>query len=78
MSFPAILFISGPTAVGKSSIAFEFAKRHNGEIVSCDAMQVYREVSIVSNKPQAANILYFMELFAKDEKINRSAARTIS
>lgn len=46
-----IIFIVGPTAVGKSQIALTLAKEINAEIISCDAMQVYREITIASNKP---------------------------
>ncbi len=46
-----ILFIVGPTAVGKTEVAIELAQQLGGEIVSCDAMQVYREVNIASAKP---------------------------
>lgn len=46
-----IIFIVGPTAVGKSDAAFALARRIKGEIISCDSMQVYREVDIVNNKP---------------------------
>ena len=48
-----IIFIVGPTGVGKSVVAVELAKKLNGEIISCDAMQVYREVNIASDKPSA-------------------------
>ncbi len=51
MAFKKIIFIVGPTGVGKSAVAFELVKRLKGEIISCDAMQVYREVSIINNKP---------------------------
>lgn len=46
-----IIFIVGPTAIGKSDVALELAKNIQGEIVSCDSMQIYREISIASNKP---------------------------
>lgn len=46
-----IIFIVGPTAVGKSEVACSLAKRINGEIISCDSMQVYRELCVVTNKP---------------------------
>ena len=48
-----IIFIVGPTGVGKSVVAVELAKKLSGEIISCDAMQVYREVNIASDKPSA-------------------------
>lgn len=51
MSSPEIIFIVGPTAVGKSEVALWLAEHLNGEIVSCDAMQVYKEIRVASNKP---------------------------
>lgn len=42
---------AGPTATGKSSIALEVCKELGGEIVSCDSVQVYKELSIGCNKP---------------------------
>ncbi len=47
----SIIFIVGPTAVGKSNVAFHLAQRLGGEILSCDSMQVYSQVDIVSDKP---------------------------
>ena len=46
-----IIAVVGPTASGKSALALEFAKRYNGEIVSCDSMQIYREMNIGTAKP---------------------------
>lgn len=46
-----IIFVVGPTGVGKSTVALELAHLLDGEIVSCDAMQVYREVNIANDKP---------------------------
>ena len=37
-----IICIAGPTASGKTALAVELAKELNGEVVSCDSMQVYR------------------------------------
>ncbi len=51
MNFQKIIFIVGPTAIGKSEIACSLAKRIDGEIVSCDSMQVYKELHIVTSKP---------------------------
>lgn len=45
-----IIFLVGPTAAGKSKIALELAKIINGEIISCDSMQVYKELNIISDK----------------------------
>ena len=46
-----IIFIVGPTAIGKSDVALQLSKKVRGEIVSCDSMQIYKEISIASNKP---------------------------
>ena len=46
-----IIFIVGPTAVGKSDVAFQLAQKINGEIISCDSMQIYKEINIASGKP---------------------------
>lgn len=46
-----ILAIVGPTAVGKTEYAIEMALRLEGEIVSCDSMQLYRFMDIGSAKP---------------------------
>ena len=45
-----VLVIVGPTASGKSTIALEIAKRHNGEIISADSMQVYKYMDIGTDK----------------------------
>ncbi|MCI9596367.1 MAG: tRNA (adenosine(37)-N6)-dimethylallyltransferase MiaA [Firmicutes bacterium] len=46
-----ILVITGPTAVGKTEYAIQLALRLNGEIVSCDSMQLYQFMDIGSAKP---------------------------
>ena len=47
----SVLAIVGPTASGKSSLAFKVAELTGGEIVSCDSMQVYRGMDIGTAKP---------------------------
>ena len=46
-----IICIAGPTASGKTALAVELAKALNGEVVSCDSMQVYRRMDIGTAKP---------------------------
>lgn len=45
-----LLIIAGPTAVGKTDISIELGKRLNGEIISCDSMQIYKYMDIGSAK----------------------------
>jgi tRNA dimethylallyltransferase len=49
------IFLAGPTAVGKSEIAFQLAERLGGEIISVDSMQVYRGLDIGTAKPSPAD-----------------------
>ena len=46
-----IICIAGPTASGKTALAVELAKSFNGEVVSCDSMQIYRRMDIGTAKP---------------------------
>ena len=48
---PIIIFILGPTGVGKSVFAVRLAKKIGGEIISCDSMHVYKGMSIMSQQP---------------------------
>ena len=48
---PKILVVNGPTASGKTRLAVELAKLHNGEVVSSDSMQIYRRMDIGTAKP---------------------------
>ena len=46
-----IICIAGPTASGKTALAVEIAKITNGEVVSCDSMQIYKRMDIGTAKP---------------------------
>jgi len=46
-----IICVAGPTASGKTSLAVELAKLTDGEVVSCDSMQIYRRMTIGTAKP---------------------------
>jgi tRNA dimethylallyltransferase len=47
-----IILIAGPTGSGKSEIALRLAKKINGEIINADSMQVYKEIKILSARPE--------------------------
>ena len=46
-----IILISGPTASGKSSFAIKLAKKVNGEIINADSMQVYKQLKVLTARP---------------------------
>jgi len=46
-----IILISGPTASGKSNFAIKVAKKVNGEIINADSMQVYKQLNILTARP---------------------------
>ena len=46
-----VIVICGPTASGKTNTGIELAKKINGEIISADSMQVYKEMNIGTAKP---------------------------
>ena len=50
-----IILIAGPTASGKSNFAVKFAKKINGEIINADSMQVYKELKILTARPNKKN-----------------------
>ena len=58
-----IILISGPTASGKSNFAIKIAKKINGEIINADSMQVYKQLKILTarpNKEEQKNITHHM------------------
>ena len=46
-----IICVVGPTASGKTALAVELARSFNGEVISCDSMQIYRRMDIGTAKP---------------------------
>lgn len=46
-----VIFLVGPTAVGKTAVAVHLAGKSGTEIISCDSMQVYKGMDIITSKP---------------------------
>ena len=46
-----IILVSGPTSSGKSNFAVKLARKINGEIINADSMQVYKELKILTARP---------------------------
>ena len=53
MSKIKLPIVVGPTASGKTKLGVELAKQNNGEVVSCDSMQIYKGMDIATAKPTA-------------------------
>ena len=72
MSKPLVIVICGPTASGKTALSIELAKRINGEIVSADSMQVYKDMDIGSAKVTAEEMQgikhYLIDIKRPDER----------
>jgi len=60
MSHRKIILLFGPTASGKSKLAVDIAKKFNGEIVNADSMQIYKEVKILSARPNDKTIKHHL------------------
>ena len=71
---PKVIVIVGPTASGKTLLSIELAKRINGEIVSCDSMQIYKDMNIGSAKPTREEMQgikhYLIDIVAPDERFS--------
>ena len=50
-----VILLAGPTASGKSKLAIKLAQHINGEIINADSMQIYKEISILTSKPNLQN-----------------------
>ena len=72
MQKPIVIVICGPTASGKTALSIELAKKINGEIVSADSMQIYKDMNIGSakvTKEEAQGIKhYLIDCVSPDER----------
>ncbi len=69
---PKVIVIVGPTASGKTALSIELAKKIDGEIVSCDSMQIYKDMNIGSAKPTIDEMQgikhYMIDIVSPDER----------
>lgn len=67
-----VIVICGPTASGKTALSIELAKQINGEIISCDSMQIYKEMDIGTAKPTKEEMgeikHYLLDFVSPDER----------
>ena len=79
---PCVLFLVGPTAAGKTAISLELARQIDAEIISCDSMQIYKGMDILSSKPtleqrnKAAH--HLIDVAGPQEEFNVSQFRKMS
>ena len=80
MSKIPLIVIAGATASGKTALAVELALRLGGEVVSADSMQIYREISVGTAKPDTAEmrgVPHHMQNFLPPEE-NYSVAEYVN
>lgn len=69
---PKVIVICGPTASGKTALSIELAKEINGEIVSCDSMQIYKDMDIGTAKVTQEEMQgikhYLVDFVSPDER----------
>lgn len=73
---PKVVVIGGPTASGKTALSIELAKVINGEIVSADSMQIYKDMNIGTAKPKADEMQgikhYMLDFVSPEERFSVS------
>jgi len=69
-----LIVILGPTASGKTNLAIGLAKKFNGEIVSADSRQIYKEMNIGTNKPTKEELKeiphHLIDIIKPDKEFN--------
>lgn len=71
--------ICGPTASGKTDLAHELAKKHDGEIINADSMQLYKHIPVITASPsdeQKSELPYHLYNFV-DENNEYSAVKYV-
>jgi tRNA dimethylallyltransferase len=69
-----ILGVVGPTAAGKTRLALELARRFDGEVISCDSVQIFKRLDIGSAKPEKSETgeipYHLISVFEPDYRID--------
>ena len=80
MSLPPAILLIGPTASGKTALAFELATRLPCDIVSIDSAQVFRDMNVGTAKPDAATLARFphrlIDLITPEQRYSAAAFRS--
>ncbi len=77
-----LIVITGPTAVGKTALSLELCARFNGEVISADSRQIYRQMEIGTAKPtpaeQARISHHLLDLRDPDEVLSLAEYQTLA
>ena len=68
MGHKKIILLYGPTTSGKSRLSIDIAKKFGGEIINADSMQVYKEIKILSARPNEKKIKHHLYGFVSVKK----------
>jgi tRNA dimethylallyltransferase len=79
---PKVIFLVGPTAIGKTDLSLALARKLNAEIISCDSMQVYKSMDILTSKPglkmRKKIPHHLIDAVSVDKEYNVSQYRTLA
>lgn len=74
MNKKQVIVICGPTASGKTNLGINLANKINGEIISCDSMQIYKDMNIGTAKPTKEERMaakhYLIDFVSPNERYN--------
>ncbi|MEM7007597.1 MAG: isopentenyl transferase family protein, partial [Thermodesulfobacteriota bacterium] len=77
---PKLVVVLGPTAVGKSALGIDIAKRLGGEIINADSLQVYKHLNIGTAKPNQNDLKHvphhLIDIADPKEEFNAGIFRT--
>jgi len=73
-----LLVILGPTASGKSDLAIKIAKLFNGEIISADSRQIYKEINIGTAKPKKDNLHHLLNFINPDKHFSAAQYKELA
>ena len=74
-----LLIISGPTATGKTSLALKLAKKYNGELISADSRQIYRDMNIGTGKDHPKDtVIHLIDIINPDEVFSVAQYRQLA
>ena len=70
-----IICVVGPTASGKTKLAVQLAKLYDGEVVSCDSMQIYKHMDIGMFSITALKLLQITAMTAQRMRMQMNGPR---